>query len=427
MKILLLGSGGREHAIAWKLLQDDGGLELVAAPGNPGIESLGRCVPVNPTDVAAVVALAQNERPDLVVIGPEAPLAAGVSDALRDKGFRVFGPSKAAAQLESSKRFAKEVMFAAGIPTAGASCHLDAASAKVAIRRRGAPVVVKASGLAAGKGVIVAQTLAEAELAVDRMFEGAFGEAGSEVLVEECLEGEEISLFAITDGEHFVTLVASQDHKRLLEGDVGPNTGGMGAYAPVTVATAEVLAEVSREIITPTLLEMRNRGTPFTGLLYVGLMLTSEGPKVIEYNCRFGDPETQTVLPMLRDSLLDLLMQASEADGMRRSAQPQVRVGASVTTVVASPGYPDAPITGAQIVLPAEAYGVTIFHAGTRRNEDGALVTAGGRVFAVTAVAGSIESAQQASAAVAGAIEFPGRMLRRDIAWREMARRAGAS
>ena len=369
MKILLLGSGGREHAIAWKLLQDDGGLELVAAPGNPGIESLGRCVPVNPTDVAAVVALAQSERPDLVVIGPEAPLAAGVSDALRDEGFRVFGPSKAAAQLESSKRFAKEVMFAAGIPTAGASCHHDAASAKVAIRQRGAPVVVKASGLAAGKGVIVAQTLADADLAVDRMFDGAFGEAGSEVLVEECLEGEEISLFAITDGEHFVTLVASQDHKRLLEGDVGPNTGGMGAYAPVTVATAELLGEISRDIITPTLLEMRNRGTPFTGLLYVGLMLTSEGPKVIEYNCRFGDPETQAVLPMLRASLLDLLMQASEADGMRRSAQPEVREGASVTTVVASPGYPDAPITGAHIVLPSEPVGVTIFHAGTRRNE----------------------------------------------------------
>lgn len=427
MKILLLGSGGREHAIAWKLLQDDHALQLVAAPGNPGIESLGRCVPVNPTDVAAVVALAERERPDLVVIGPESPLAVGVSDALRAADFRVFGPSKAAAQLETSKRFAKEVMFAAGIPTAGASWHTNAASAKQAVRDRGAPVVIKASGLAAGKGVVVAQTLNEADLAVDRMFDGAFGEAGAEVLVEEYMEGEEISLFAITDGEHYVTLLPSQDHKRLLEGDTGPNTGGMGAYAPVAVATSEVLRDASRDIITPTLLAMRNRGTPFTGLLYVGLMLTSDGPKVVEFNCRFGDPETQAVLPMLRDNLLDLLMQASVTNGMRRSAQPQVREGAVVTTVVASPGYPDAPVTGAHIVLPPESDGVTIFHSGTRRDENGTLLTAGGRVFAVTAVAGSIEAAQRTSAAVAGAIEFPGKVLRRDIGWRELARRAGAS
>ncbi len=427
MKILLLGSGGREHAIAWKLRQDDRDVDIVAAPGNPGIEPLGRCVPVTPADSAAVVALAHRERPDLVVIGPEAPLAAGVSDALRAEGFRVFGPSQAAAQLESSKRFAKEVMFSAGVPTAGASWHTDATSAKLAVRHRGAPVVVKASGLAAGKGVVVAQSVEEAESAVDRMFLGAFGDAGAEVLVEECMEGEEISLFVVTDGEHFVTLVPAQDHKRLREGDEGPNTGGMGAYAPVAIATSNVLRQVAREIITPTLLEMRNRGTPFTGLLYVGLMLTVDGPRVVEFNCRFGDPETQTVLPMLRGGLADLLMQASVVDGMRRTPQPDVLPGASVTTVVASPGYPESPIVGALIVLPSDTDGVIVFHAGTKRGPGGGLITAGGRVFSVTAVAGSIEEAQRLSATAAEAIDFPDTVLRRDIGWRELARRAGAT
>ncbi|MEO6446495.1 MAG: phosphoribosylamine--glycine ligase [Gemmatimonadaceae bacterium] len=427
MKILLLGNGGREHAIAWKLRHDDATVEIVAAPGNPGIEELGRCFPVSPTDEAAVVSLALTERPDLVVIGPEAPLAAGISDALRDAGFRVFGPSKAAAQLESSKRFAKEVMSAAGVPTAGASWHSDAQSAKAAIRKLSAPVVIKASGLAAGKGVVVAGSIEEAEEAVDSMLQGAFGTAGEEILVEEFMEGEELSLFAVTDGEHFVTLLAAQDHKRLLEGDLGPNTGGMGAYAPVAVATPELLSQVSRDIITPTLLEMRNRGIPFTGLLYTGLMLTEEGPKVVEFNCRFGDPETQAVLPMLQGNLLGLLMSASVPEGMRRSAQPEVREGAVVTTVVASPGYPASPNTGAPIRLPEVPDGVTIFHAGTRRGPDGALMTAGGRVFAVTGVAGSIEEAQRLSVATASAIEFPGKVLRRDVGWRELARRAGAT
>lgn len=427
MTILLLGSGGREHAIAWKLKQDDPSLDLVAAPGNPGIESLGRCVPVISTDPAAVVALARAERPSLVVIGPEAPLAAGVSDALRDAGFRVFGPSQAAARLESSKRFAKEVMFAAGVPTAGASWHTDSASAKLAVRASGAPVVVKASGLAAGKGVVVAESVGAAEDAIDRMFAGAFGAAGTEVLVEEFMEGEELSIFAITDGEHFVLLPGAQDHKRLLEGDTGPNTGGMGAYAPVTVATMDVLRSTSERIVAPTLAEMRRRGTPFRGLLYVGLMLTAGGPKVVEFNCRFGDPETQVVLPLLASGLLELLMGASVEGGLSGAPEPVVRRAAAVTTVVASPGYPDSPATGAPIVLPALPEGVFVFHAGTKRGSDGALVTAGGRVVAVTAVAPTFPEAQRLSRESAESIHFTDKVLRRDIGWRELARRAGAS
>ena len=427
MKILLLGSGGREHAIAWKLSQDDPSLDLVAAPGNPGIASLGRCVPVSPTDAAAVVALANAEHPDLVVVGPEAPLAAGVSDALRDAGFLVFGPSKAAAELEASKRFAKEVMFAAGVPTAGASWHTDAPSAKLAVRMRGAPVVIKACGLAAGKGVVVALTLDEAELAVDRMFLGAFGEAGAEVLVEEFMAGEELSVFAVTDGKHFVLLPGAQDHKRLLDGDAGPNTGGMGAYAPVAVATDAVLQFTREHIVTPTLAEMRRRESPFRGLLYVGLMLTDEGPRVVEFNCRFGDPETQVVLPLLEGDLLELMMGAAVEGGLRGVPEPAIRDGAAVTTVVASPGYPETPFTGAPIVLPQEIPGVHVFHAGTKRRADGTLVTAGGRVFAVTAVAPSFEEAQRLSLAGAESIQFPDKVLRRDIGWRELARRAGAS
>lgn len=427
MKILLLGSGGREHAIAWKLKQDDSSVELVAAPGNPGINTLGRCVSVNPTDAAAVVALAHAESPDLIVIGPEAPLAAGVSDALRAAGFRVFGPSRKAALLEASKRFAKEVMFAAGVPTAGASWHTDADSAKLAVRMRGAPVVVKASGLAAGKGVIVAQSVDEALEAIDRMFQGAFGSAGAEVLVEEFMEGEELSVFAMTDGEHFVLLPGAQDHKRLLEGDAGPNTGGMGAYAPVAVATESVLQTTRERIIVPTLAEMRRRGTPFRGLLYVGLMLSSEGPRVVEFNCRFGDPESQVVLPLLESPLVDLLLGCSEEGGLASAPRISVKDGAAVTTVVASPGYPDSPITGAPIVLPDFPPGVVAFHAGTRLRDDGTLVTAGGRVFAVTAVAPTFEGAQGASLAGAESIQFPDKVLRRDIGWRELARRAGTS
>ena len=416
MKILLLGSGGREHAIAWKLKQDDSSVALVAAPGNPGITTLGRCVPVNPTDSAAVVALARNEEPDLVVIGPEAPLAAGVSDALRAAGFRVFGPSKAAAQLESSKRFAKELMLAAGVPTAGASWHTDSPSAKRAVRMGGAPVVIKASGLAAGKGVVVAQTVDEAEQAIDRIFQGAYGEAGAELLVEEFMEGEELSIFAVTDGEHFVLLPGAQDHKRLLEGDLGPNTGGMGAYAPVAVATDAVLRATCDRIVAPTLAEMRRREIPFRGLLYVGLMLTADGPKVVEFNCRFGDPETQVVLPLLDGDLARIAVACAE--GRLDPGAVRWKPGFAVTVVMASAGYPGAYATGKVIEGIEEAggeEGVVVFQAGTRR-EAGKTLTAGGRVLDVTGIAGDAEAARRAAYQAVSKIRFEGAHYRTDIA-----------
>ena len=428
MKILLLGGGGREHAIAWKLAQDDPALELVALPGNPGIAAIGRCVPGNPADPAVVLAVAREERPELVVVGPEGPLAAGVTNVLEEAGFRVFGPTREAAGLEASKRFAKEVMFAAGVPTAGASWHSDVASAKLAARLLGAPCVIKACGLAAGKGVVVAQSLEEADHAIDDMLlRHAFGEAGGEVLVEEFMEGEELSLFGVTDGDEFVLLLPVQDHKRLGEGDKGPNTGGMGAYAPVSVASSEVVTDAAWRVFTPTLRVMRERGTPFRGLLYAGLMLTSSGVKVVEFNARFGDPETQAILPLLESSLLALLVGASRAGGLHGVEAPRWRDGAAVTTVVAAPGYPQTPTTGAPISIPDAPKDVIVFHAGTRRDAEGTLRSAGGRVLAITGLAGSIDEAQRLSAGFADAIELEGKHFRRDIGWRELARRAGAS
>jgi phosphoribosylamine--glycine ligase len=427
VKILLLGGGGREHAIGWKLAQDDASVDLIAAPGNPGLEEVGRCVGVDPSDVVAASELAERVRPDLVIVGPEAPLAAGVSDALTARGFSVFGPSREAAQLEASKRFSKQLMLEHAIPTAGASWHTSTAEAIAAIRVNGAPVVVKASGLAAGKGVVVAQTTEEAESAVRAMMDGGmFGAAGAEVLIEECLTGEEVSVFALTDGVNFVLLPAAQDHKRLLDGDAGPNTGGMGAYSPVALATPDLMGFVAERVVAPTLAAMRGRGTPFRGLLYCGLILTPEGPKVIEFNCRFGDPETQVVLPLLEVALADLMLLAATR-GLHASADLSAASGFAVTTVVAAPGYPQAPVTGTPITLPTPPRGTTVFHAGTRRRDDGVLITAGGRVVAVTSVSSDFEKACKASREHAGSIEFAGAQFRRDIGWRELARRAGAS
>lgn len=428
MKILLLGSGGREHAIAWKLAKDVPSLDLVAIPGNPGIAELGRCRPGDPTDPQAMLAAAREERPDLVVVGPEAPLAAGVTDVLEEGGFRVFGPSREAARLESSKRFAKEIMFGAEVPTAGASWHSDVASAKLAARTLGAPVVIKASGLAAGKGVVIAGTIEEADRAIEEMLlRHAFGEAGGELLVEEFMEGEELSIFAVTDGEEVVPLLPAQDHKRLGEGDEGPNTGGMGAYAPVSVASSDVVTDAIWRVFTPTLRVLRERGTPFRGLLYAGLMLTVDGVKVVEFNARFGDPETQAILPLLESSLLELLLGASRAGGLRGVPAPRWRNEAAVTTVVAAPGYPQTPVTGAPISLPDAPAGSMIFHAGTKRDSDGTLRSSGGRVLAVTSLGDTVDDARRASAALAESIDFPGKVFRRDIGWRESARRAGAS
>lgn len=428
MKVLIVGSGGREHAIAWKLRQDDPSIELHAAPGNPGIAELATCHAVSVSDLGALATLAERMHIDLTVVGPEAPLAAGIGDVFRARGLRVFGPSAAAAKIESSKRFAKELMLGAGIPTGNASWHSDVESAKRAVRVLGAPVVIKASGLAAGKGVVVCQTVAEADRTVESMLrEHAFGDAGSEVLVEEFLEGEELSVFALTDGTNFRLMLPAQDHKRLLDGDRGPNTGGMGAYAPVSIARAELVADVAGGIIGPTLRTMREHGSPFAGLLYCGLMLTSSGPKVIEFNCRFGDPETQVVVPLLRTPLGDLLWRCSEPDGMSGAPELEFHDACAVTTVVAAPGYPESPRTGARITLPEHESQVVVFHAGTKLDRDGVLLTAGGRVVAVTAVADSFDEAQRTSVEAAGRVQFDGAQYRRDIGWRELGRRAGAA
>ena len=428
MKALIVGGGGREHALAWKLKRDDPTIELLAAPGNPGIAELARCVAVSATDVNGIVTLARDERVDLVIVGPEAPLAAGLGDALRARGIHTFGPSADAARIETSKRFAKDLMNDAGVPTARASHHTDVESARRAVAELGAPVVIKASGLAAGKGVIVCETIAEANTAIDRMLrDGALGEAGAEILVEEFMSGEELSLFALTDGERYLTMLPAQDHKRLFAGDVGPNTGGMGAYAPVAVGTPALVRLTCERVIEPTLAAMRSCGCAFAGLLYAGLMITDDGPKVVEFNCRFGDPETEAILPLMRSSLLDAFVAVASGAGLGGFAAFEWEPAFAVTTVVASRGYPDAAATGDVIALPDPSDNVIAFHAGTKRSAAGTLVTAGGRVIAATAVAPTFDDAQRASADFAAAIEFTGKQYRADIGWREAARRARAT
>jgi phosphoribosylamine--glycine ligase len=427
MKALIVGGGGREHALAWKLSTDQPSLEIIAAPGNPGIAELGTCVPVMADDIPEIVTLAKNEKPALVVIGPEAPLAAGLADALRTAGIPVFGPSRAAARIESSKAFAKALMREAGVPTARAIRCVDVTVAKRAARELGAPVVVKASGLAAGKGVIVCETIADADAAIDSMLrDDSFGVAGREVLVEEYMEGEELSLFAITDGTTVLPMLAAQDHKRLLDGDKGPNTGGMGAYAPVSLGTRELIADAVDRVFVPTLNALRTAGAPFSGLLYAGLMLTAQGPKVVEFNARFGDPETEAILPLLESSLLEPLLAVANGSGL---AGQELRWSkhSAVTTVVAAAGYPSNPRKGTSIKLPAHRPDVFVFHAGTAVGSGGELVTSGGRVFAVTAVAATLRDAMRESARVAGEIELEGKQLRTDIGWREQERSAGAS
>jgi len=424
-RVLIVGGGGREHALAWRLKRDDAALEIIAAPGNPGIASLARCVPVPVTDLDALLALARAGRVDAVIVGPEGPLGAGLADKLRAAGIPVFGPSAAAAQLETSKRFAKDLMREAGVPTGRASTHTESASAKRAIRELGAPVVVKASGLAAGKGVIVCESIADADAAVESLLDAhSLGDAGNEVLIEEFLSGEELSLFALTDGTHAIPLVAAQDHKRLLVGDRGPNTGGMGAYAPVSIGTPAVVEHAMRDIIMATLDAMNARGTQFAGLLYAGLMLTESGPKVIEFNCRFGDPETQVVLPTLGGSLLHTMLAVARGDSLRAAAPLPWTGSYAVTTVVAAEGYPGKVRTGDVITLPEAGADVIAFHAGTSRDASGQLVTSGGRVLAMTAVAPSFGEAQVRSREAAAAVAFEGKQFRDDIGWRERERSA---
>ena len=422
-KAFIVGGGGREHAIAWKLANDDPGLELIAAPGNPGIAAHARCVPVAASDIAGLVALADAERPGLTVIGPEAPLAAGLADELAARGHLAFGPTAAAARIESSKAFAKELMREARVPTAVAAVFTEPEAARRYARELGAPVVIKASGLAAGKGVTVCSTLSEADQVVDSLLaEHVLGDAGSELLVEEFMQGEELSVLVVTDGERFVPLLPARDHKRLGDGDTGPNTGGMGAYAPVPGIPPELLDEIGTAIIAPTLAALRARGTPFRGVLYAGLMLTPEGPKVVEFNCRFGDPETQAILPLLESSLLPLL--ESAARGALTADALRWEPAYAVTTVVAAAGYPGRPRTGDPIALPPGEPDVLVFHAGTATGSGGELISAGGRVLAVTGVAPTFELAVTRSRETAERVELEGKQLRSDIGSRELARRA---
>jgi len=423
MRILIVGNGGREHALLWKLRRDAPTAEFFATRPNGGM--VAHCEPVNlaPTDVEAVAGWAAAHRIDLTVIGPEAPLAAGIVDRFRFKGLPVFGPTKAAARIEASKAYAKDLMRSAGVPTAEYRTFSNLAGAEAYVREHGAPIVVKASGLAAGKGAVVCATVEDA-LATLRSMLGdlEFGEAGREVVIEECMQGEELSVFALTDGTHSVILVPAQDHKRVGDGDTGPNTGGMGAYAPVSLATADLIQEARAQVFEPTLAALAREGCPFTGLLYAGLMLTKDGIRVVEFNCRFGDPETQVVLPLLESQLLELIATVAEGGSLAGRSARQRR-GAAVTTVVAAGGYPGSYQKGKAITIPAdlEREGVTVFHAGTEMS-DGRLVTSGGRVLAVTALADTFRAAADESRMAASRIAFEGAFHRSDIGWRERAR-----
>ena len=429
MKVLMVGSGAREHAIAWKLLRDDPSLEIICAPGNAGISDLGQCVPLKITDINGLASFALRAKIDLTVVGPEGPLADGIVHAFRSNGSAIFGPSKAAAEIETSKRFAKSLMMEAGVPTARAEHFTDADAALAAAQAMGSPLVIKASGLAAGKGVIIARSNEEAQRAINMMLrDGVFGDAGSEILLEEFMEGEELSIFAITDGTNFLPMLPAQDHKRLLDGDTGPNTGGMGAYAPVSIATPDLIGRISDTVFEPTLTAMRKAGRPFAGLLYAGLMLTDEGPKVVEFNCRFGDPETEAILPLMKSSLLDLMMTVATGGSLAGSPSIEWENKFALTTVLASYGYPDTPRTGDAIHMPAPPSGVFVFHGSTgREKETDQLITAGGRVLAVTGTGDTIEEAARSSQDYVEKIAFDGRQFRRDIGRRELERHAGAA
>ena len=425
MTVLLVGGGGREHAIAWRLSRDNPSVSIVAAPGNPGIAELAECVPVPASEIDALLRLARERRVEFTVVGPEAPLAAGIVDRFRDEGLPIFGPTRAAAEIETSKAFAKGLMHEARVPTARAIVCTEPAKAKGAARALGLPIVIKASGLAAGKGVMVCDSFESADTAIDAMLVGhSFGVAGQEVLVEEFMQGEELSVLAITDGERVVPLVPAQDHKRLLDGDRGPNTGGMGAYAPVSLATPALLDDVVERIFNPTLQALAGRGRPFTGVLYAGLMLTSDGPKVVEFNCRFGDPETQAVLPVSELSVPFASLLESIARGERMPGDVTCSAaGAAVTTVLAAEGYPEHPRTGAPVQIPSHDDDVLVFHAGTTL-ADGRVTVSGGRVLSVTGLGRSIGEARERSQSAATQVVFAGKQFRSDIAWRELARHA---
>ena len=422
MNVLLIGSGGREHALAWKIESSPKLTKLLAAPGNPGIAELAECVALDVADHDAVIAFCADKSVDLVVVGPEAPLVDGLADALGRSGISVFGPSGAAAALEGSKSFTKELCTRMNIPTAAYQQFNNAPKAKAYVRAQGAPVVIKADGLAAGKGVTVAMSLEEAFDAIDDCFEGEFGEAGSQVVVEEFLQGEEASFFCLCDGSLALPFGTAQDHKRVGEGDTGPNTGGMGAYSPASIMDEAMVDRVMSEIIEPTMRGMEEAGMPFRGVLYAGLMLTESGPKLIEYNVRFGDPECQVLMPRLKNDLLPLLHACAEGElgGMAVDWRDQC----AITVVMAADGYPGSPKKGTGIEglqNASQTPGVEIFHAGTA-HRDGTLVAAGGRVLNITALGDTIGEARAAAYDAIGKIDWPGGFYRSDIAWREIER-----
>lgn len=425
MNVLLIGSGGREHALAWKMAASPMLTKLYCAPGNPGIAREATCVALDVTRHQDIVAFCQDNAIDFVVVGPEAPLVAGLADDLRAAGISTFGPSKAAAQLEGSKGFTKDLCARFNIPTGSYGRFSDAEAARAYVREQGAPIVVKADGLAAGKGVVVAMTEQEALDAVDACFDGAFGGAGAEVVVEEFLEGEEASFFCLCDGKHALAFGTAQDHKRVGNGDTGANTGGMGAYSPAPVMTPEIVEQTMREIIEPTIRGMQELGSPFSGVFFAGLMIGKDGPKLIEYNTRFGDPETQVLMMRLKDDILLLLKAA--ADGTLDQMSARWHVDPALTVVMAANGYPASPEKGTVIrgIEAAEALpDVQVFHAGTVE-KNGELLASGGRVLNVTATGKTVAEAQAKAYAGVHAIDWPGGFYRNDIGWRAVERENG--
>jgi phosphoribosylamine--glycine ligase len=422
MKVLVVGGGGREHALCWAIAASPLLTKLWCAPGNPGIAEVAECVGIGAEDIPRIVVFAHENAVDLVVAGPEAPLTLGLADACAKAGIPCFGPRAAAARLEGSKSFFKEIANAAGAPTAAHGRFTEAEAARAHIRAQGAPIVVKADGLAAGKGVVVATTVAEAEEAVTEMMEGGIhGEAGRVVVIEECLIGEEISFFALCDGTHAIPLGAAQDHKRVGDGDTGPNTGGMGAYSPPPAFTEALQAQVMATCINPVLAELARRGTPFQGVLFAGLMLTADGPKLLEFNVRFGDPECQALMLRLRSDLLPALLAATQ--GELKHFDLRWEKLASLLVVMAAEGYPGTPRKGTEIrglEEAAQVPGVQIFHAGTARDEAGRLVANGGRVLGIGATGATLAEARAAAYAAVAKVDWPEGFCRSDIGWRAL-------
>jgi phosphoribosylamine--glycine ligase len=422
MNVLLIGSGGREHALAWKIAASPVLSTLYCAPGNPGIASVAECVALDPTDHEAIIAFCRQRSIEFVVVGPEAPLVAGIADDLRASGISVFGPSKMAARLEGSKGFTKDLCAQFDIPTGRYQRFTEAEAAKTYIRQEGVPIVVKADGLAAGKGVVVAFELQEGLDAVDACFDGAFGGAGAEVVVEEYLEGEEASFFCLCDGKTALPFGTAQDHKRVGDGDTGANTGGMGAYSPAPVMTQAIIGLTMRDLIEPTMRGMAEIGAPFSGVLFAGLMITRDGPKLIEYNTRFGDPETQVLMLRLKDDLLLLLKAA--ADGALDQMSVRWNDDPALTVVMAAKGYPAAPEKGS-VIRGVDTAGhdenVEIFHAGTK-DRNGELIAIGGRVLNITASGKTVQEAQKAAYAAIAKIDWPEGFYRHDIGWRAIER-----